>query len=178
MPSPLALALHERGAFTWTEWAASLSQVIRDAQTAGDPDTGEHYYRFWLTALERISAAKGLVDQATLLERRDAWVAAARRTPHGQPDRAEAEAVPGSLAWTALCLFRARRVAWGRLAGREVQGGLPGGQAWRLQAPNPVPNHAPPAIRPRSCYRSGLDAAKAPRCRAAKAGAKLRLTLD
>ncbi|WP_430869731.1 nitrile hydratase accessory protein [Cupriavidus basilensis] len=81
----LALALHERGAFTWTEWAASLSQVIRDAQAAGDPDTGEHYYRFWLTALERISAAKGLVDQATLLDRRDAWVAAARRTPHGQP---------------------------------------------------------------------------------------------
>lgn len=27
----LALALHERGAFTWTEWAAALSQVIREA---------------------------------------------------------------------------------------------------------------------------------------------------
>ncbi len=81
----LALALHERGAFTWPEWAASLSQVIGDAQAAGDPDNGEHYYHFWLTALERISAAKGLVDKAALLDRRGAWEAAARRTPHGQP---------------------------------------------------------------------------------------------
>lgn len=81
----LALALHERGAFTWTEWAASLAQVIRDAQATGDPDTGEHYYLFWLNALEQISAAKGLVDQAALLGRRDAWMDAARRTPHGQP---------------------------------------------------------------------------------------------
>ncbi|MDW3683460.1 nitrile hydratase accessory protein [Cupriavidus sp. CV2] len=81
----LALALHERGAFTWTEWAATLSQVIREAQAGGDPDNGEHYYRFWLTALERLAAAKGLVDGAALLDRRDAWDAAARRTPHGQP---------------------------------------------------------------------------------------------
>ncbi|AJG23356.1 nitrile hydratase accessory protein [Cupriavidus basilensis] len=81
----LALALHERGAFTWTEWAAALSQVIREAQAGGDPDNGEHYYRFWLTALERLAAAKGLVDASALLNRRDAWDAAARRTPHGQP---------------------------------------------------------------------------------------------
>ncbi|MGO4331189.1 nitrile hydratase accessory protein [Cupriavidus sp. 2TAF22] len=81
----MALALHERGAFTWPEWAAILSQVIREAQAAGDPDNGEHYYRFWLTALERLSTAKGLVGTDALLDRRAAWAAAARRTPHGQP---------------------------------------------------------------------------------------------
>jgi hypothetical protein len=43
------------------------------------------YYRHWLTALERIAAAKGCVTNEGLLERRDAWDRAARRTPHGQP---------------------------------------------------------------------------------------------
>ena len=37
--------LHERGLFTWTEWAATLSGEIKRAQAAGDPDTGETYYR-------------------------------------------------------------------------------------------------------------------------------------
>ena len=81
----LALSLHERGVFMWTEWAAALAQAIRDAQAAGDADTGETYYRHWLTALERITAAKGLVTEAMLAQRKSAWEDAARRTPHGQP---------------------------------------------------------------------------------------------
>src|SRR5262249_55507963 len=40
----LALSLHERGVFSWTEWAATLGDEIRKAQAAGDPDTGETYY--------------------------------------------------------------------------------------------------------------------------------------
>ena len=81
----MAVALHQRGAFTWAEWAAALSQAIRDAQAAGDPDTGEHYYLHWLTALERISVAKGLVTGEALALQRDRWEEAARRTPHGKP---------------------------------------------------------------------------------------------
>src|SRR5262245_66451423 len=50
----MALALHERGPFTWLEWAATLSDEIRRAQAAGDPDTGETYYRHWLNTLERL----------------------------------------------------------------------------------------------------------------------------
>jgi nitrile hydratase accessory protein len=38
----LALALHERGAFTWPEWAAALTAAIRRAQAAGDPDHRRH----------------------------------------------------------------------------------------------------------------------------------------
>src|ERR1700681_1411584 len=34
----MALALHERGLFTWSEWAATLAQEIKAAQAAGDPD--------------------------------------------------------------------------------------------------------------------------------------------
>ncbi|GAB7524002.1 nitrile hydratase accessory protein [Paraburkholderia sp. 2C] len=81
----MTLALYRRGVFTWAEWAAYLHDAIRDAQAAGDPDRGDTYYRHWLTALERIAAAKGCVTNEGLLERRDAWDKAARRTPHGQP---------------------------------------------------------------------------------------------
>ena len=35
----MALALHERGLFSWPEWAATLAVEIRRAQAAGDPDT-------------------------------------------------------------------------------------------------------------------------------------------
>ena len=58
----MTLALHSRGLFTWPEWAATLAAEIKRAQAAGDPDTGETYYRHWLAALERIVAEKGVSD--------------------------------------------------------------------------------------------------------------------
>jgi nitrile hydratase accessory protein len=81
----LALALNERGLFTWTEWAATLGEEIRKAQAGGDPDTGETYYLHWLATLERIVAAKGLADAGLLARTRDAWRHACARTPHGTP---------------------------------------------------------------------------------------------
>jgi nitrile hydratase accessory protein len=81
----MTLALHERGVFTWSEWAAQLADAIRDAQAHGDPDHGDTYYAHWLTALERIATAKGCVTRDGLIDRKNAWDAAARRTPHGQP---------------------------------------------------------------------------------------------
>jgi nitrile hydratase accessory protein len=81
----LAVSLHERGAFTWKEWAAMLADVIAEARARGDPDTGERYYEHWLAALERIATAKRLVDDAGLDRRRLQWEDAARRTPHGRP---------------------------------------------------------------------------------------------
>jgi nitrile hydratase accessory protein len=81
----MALALYDRGLFTWPEWAAVLAEEIKRAQAAGDPDTGETYYRHWLNALERIVAAKGITDAQTLTRYRDAWDRAAERTPHGTP---------------------------------------------------------------------------------------------
>jgi nitrile hydratase accessory protein len=81
----MALALHERGVFTWNEWAETLSGEIKRAQAAGDPDTGETYYRHWLAALERLVASKGVTTSETLHRYRDAWDHAADRTPHGSP---------------------------------------------------------------------------------------------
>src|SRR5690242_7338123 len=81
----LAVSLNERGVFTWSEWAATLGDEIKKAQAAGDPDTGETYYRHWLAALERIVAEKGLVERGVLTRTRNAWARACARTPHGMP---------------------------------------------------------------------------------------------
>jgi nitrile hydratase accessory protein len=81
----IALALHERGLFTWSEWAATIADEIKRAQAAGDPDTGQTYYRHWLNTLERLVAEKGVTDRNTLARYRDAWDHAADRTPHGKP---------------------------------------------------------------------------------------------
>jgi nitrile hydratase accessory protein len=81
----MALALNERGLFTWSEWAATLADEIKRAQAAGDPDTGETYYRHWLNTLERLVTEKGATDATTLSHYREAWDRAADRTPHGQP---------------------------------------------------------------------------------------------
>ncbi|MGO4811488.1 nitrile hydratase accessory protein [Cupriavidus sp. 2MCAB6] len=81
----LALVLHQRGLYTWREWAAALAEEIRRAQLAGDPDTGETYYLHWLATLERLVASKGVASLETQARYRKAWHYAARRTPHGKP---------------------------------------------------------------------------------------------
>jgi nitrile hydratase accessory protein len=81
----MAVALHERGLFTWPEWTAALSAQIAAAQAAGDADTGETYYSHWLAALEGLLAAKNVATAEALARYRGAWDAAAHRTPHGTP---------------------------------------------------------------------------------------------
>ena len=81
----MTVALHERGAFTWKEWSATLAEVIAEVKARGERDAGDRYYEHWLTALERILARKAIVAPDALEERRHAWEEAARRTPHGKP---------------------------------------------------------------------------------------------
>jgi nitrile hydratase accessory protein len=87
----MALALHDRGLFAWTEWAVKLGEEIKKAQAAGDPDSGETYYRHWLATLERIVAEKGVTTSQALAQHYDAWDRAAHRTPHGAPIELRAE---------------------------------------------------------------------------------------
>ena len=87
----MALSVHERGLFTWNEWAAALAHQIKRAQAEGDPDTGETYYRHWLATLEHLVAAKGVTTSETLHRYRNAWDHAADRTPHGMPIELRAE---------------------------------------------------------------------------------------
>lgn len=81
----MAVALHQRGLFTWTEWADTLAQQIASAQAAGDADLGDSYYSHWLAALETLVGSKGAGSADELARFRHAWEHAAERTPHGQP---------------------------------------------------------------------------------------------
>jgi nitrile hydratase accessory protein len=81
----LAVHLSAAGHFTWSEWAAVLSEEIRVAQDRGDPDLGLSYYRHWLNALERICIEKGLASREAMRRRAEAWRRAYLHTPHGQP---------------------------------------------------------------------------------------------
>jgi nitrile hydratase accessory protein len=81
----LTLSLQASGLFTWNEWTAVLAEEIKRAQAAGDPDTGETYYRHWLSALERLMTRKGITTPASLARYRQAWINAAARTGHGAP---------------------------------------------------------------------------------------------
>lgn len=94
----MAVHLHARGAFEWSEWAQALSEAILRAQAAGDADLGDTYYLHWLDALEHIVSDKGLGSLTALAGLRGAWAEAAARTPHGRPieihPRTLAELVP------------------------------------------------------------------------------------
>ena len=81
----MAVALHARGLFAWSEWADALSSEIRRARGLGDPDDGRTYWRHWLAALERIVIAKGVTSAGMLGVLKEQWDVAARETPHGEP---------------------------------------------------------------------------------------------
>jgi nitrile hydratase accessory protein len=92
----MTLALHQRALFTWSEWAGALSAEIRRAQASGDCADGSTYYRHWLSAIERLVAAKGVTSEAGLVARRAAWDRAAHATPHGEPILLENDPLHGT----------------------------------------------------------------------------------
>jgi nitrile hydratase accessory protein len=81
----ITLTLHEKGVFTWREWADTLAAEITAAQIAGDADRGDTYYHHWLAALESLVARKIVSSSSELTKYQHAWGHAADRTPHGQP---------------------------------------------------------------------------------------------
>lgn len=83
----MTVALHERGLFTWPEWAAALSARIK-------ADEGAEYYACWLAALEDLLGAKQPGSGAELAALAAAWQRAAHATPHGQPIRLENDPSP------------------------------------------------------------------------------------
>jgi nitrile hydratase accessory protein len=76
----LTVALHQKGLFSWPDWAATLSRHI-----AANPDDGRRYYEHWLAALEEMIQRCQLGQAQELADLQQAWVEAAERTPHGQP---------------------------------------------------------------------------------------------
>jgi len=82
----LAVALNERGLFTWSEWAAQLSGELAKPGAAQD---GGDYYQHWLAALEALLSKKGVAGPDRVDALSAAWRRAAHATPHGQPIRLE-----------------------------------------------------------------------------------------
>jgi nitrile hydratase accessory protein len=81
----MTLALHERGLFSWVEWAQILSATIKEAQAEGDPDIGDTYYHHWLKTLEKMLACKAVLQDIEISHRQEDWVYSASVTPHGMP---------------------------------------------------------------------------------------------
>ena len=73
----MVVTLHQRGVFTWGEWAACLSAEIKSEE--------KPYYEHWLAALENITRQKQVIAEDERLERIKDWDEAAHNTPHGQP---------------------------------------------------------------------------------------------
>jgi len=74
----MVVSLHEKGLFTWSEWAQYLSRELK-----GDDDVS-NYYHHWLRALEKLIVSKEITSQTDLSGREQAWHDAAARTPHGE----------------------------------------------------------------------------------------------
>ncbi|MGD8201271.1 nitrile hydratase accessory protein [Ornithinimicrobium sp. W1679] len=76
----MTVALHERGVFTWPDWADVLARHV--ARGAAD---GADYYERWADALEELLQTRGIATAADVGRATRAWHDAAARTPHGQP---------------------------------------------------------------------------------------------
>jgi nitrile hydratase accessory protein len=90
----LVVKLHERGLFTWREWADTLADTIAAAQAQGDADRGDTYYHHWLAALEALVTRQGAASTQELAHTAMAWDHAADRTPHGRPIELRPEDYP------------------------------------------------------------------------------------
>jgi nitrile hydratase accessory protein len=74
----MAVKLHEKGLFTWSEWAEALGAQIRSA-----PE--QPYYACWLAALEHMVESRAVMSRQERERCIEAWDRAARETPHGKP---------------------------------------------------------------------------------------------
>ena len=78
----MVVSLHERGLFTWDEWATALSTELKRPGAAED---GSDYYDCWLRALEKLLDQRRITDAGSIERVAAAWSRAAHATPHGQP---------------------------------------------------------------------------------------------
>lgn len=78
----MTVHLHGCGLFTWNEWAERLSAELHRPERAED---GSDYFDAWVAALTGMLAAKGIVEEATVLALQEGWKRAAEATPHGEP---------------------------------------------------------------------------------------------
>ena len=78
----ITVHLHERGLFTWNEWAETLS---RELHQPGRAEDGSDYFDCWVAALSAILVKLGVADADIILDLQKSWQRAAEATPHGKP---------------------------------------------------------------------------------------------
>jgi len=78
----LTVHLHERGVFTWADWAETLSREVHRPGRAVD---GSDYYECWVAALSDLLVRCGVADEAAIATLSASWQRAAEATPHGRP---------------------------------------------------------------------------------------------
>ena len=81
----IAVKLSEKGLLKWSEWSDALAEEIKEAEEQGNPDFGNTYYKFWLSALETILLEKNILKKSDLKSMMEQWRRAYLSTPHGNP---------------------------------------------------------------------------------------------
>ena len=81
----LTVHLHERGLFSWTEWADQLANALASDGSAGHLDGEDDYYRAWLAALQTLLVKRGVAGDEEISDMMTAWTEAYLATPHGHP---------------------------------------------------------------------------------------------
>ena len=78
----MTVHLHQRGLFTWSEWAQTLSAELHQPGRAID---GSDYFDCWVAALSQILASKGVASAARCQLRCSDRIVSPSATPHGRP---------------------------------------------------------------------------------------------
>ncbi|WP_434710446.1 nitrile hydratase accessory protein [Rhizobium sp. YTUHZ045] len=78
----ITVHLHEKGLFSWSEWAETLS---RELHQPGRAEDGSDYFDCWVAALSDLLVSRGVADASLLLDLQKSWQRAAEATPHGKP---------------------------------------------------------------------------------------------
>ena len=81
----IAVKLSEKGLLKGSEWSDALAEEIKEAKDQGNPDFGNTYYQFWLSALETILLEKNILKKSDLKSMMEQWRRAYLSTPQGNP---------------------------------------------------------------------------------------------